>query len=457
MVATRLDAPSVVYRNLGGAPRVSVRLRGTGANTQGIGATVTVRAASLPAQSREMTSGGYYLSGSDAQLTFAMGRDAVADIDVRWRDGRHSVITGARANRLYEIDEAAAVPAAVPRTMPRAPIFADATSLLGGAMHVDSLYADFKRQPLLPSRLSQPGPGVSWIDVDGDGREDLVFGSGRGGRLTVLRNTGSRFERMSVPGAVQSLDLTTVLPMPGPGAGLRLLAGQSSYEAPDSLAPGVPSMLGFTAGARIGQPTGLLGGDSASVGPLALADVNRDGILDLFVGARVKPGAWPLPARSHLWLGTASETFVEDAGNAQALSSLGLVSAALFADLDGDARPELIVATEFGPIRVLHNDRGRLQDVTKAMGLSELSSRWNGVTAGDFDGDGRLDLIATSWGRNTPWQTSPTRPYTLTVARMDGDRLGLFFARADSVTTRAIWSYSGTFTMATRSQSPLTE
>ena len=436
VVVTRLDAPSVVYRNSGGVPRVSVRLRGTGANTQGIGATVTVRASSLPAQSREMTSGGYYLSGSDAQLTFAMGHDSVADIDVRWRDGRHSVVNGVRANRLYEIDEATAVPAAVPQTMPSAPLFTNATALLGGAMHVDSVYADFKRQPLLPSRLSQLGPGVSWIDVDADGREDLVFGSGRGGRLTVLRNTGARFERMSVPGAVQSLDLTTVLPMLFPGAGVRLLAGQSTYEAPDSLAPRASAVIGFTAGSRIGPPTGVLGGDSASVGPLALADVNGDGILDLFVGARVKPGAWPLPARSHLWLGTVSGTFVEDPGNSQALSSLGLVSAAVFADLDGDARPELIAASEFGPIRVLHNDRGRLQDVTKAMGLSELSSRWNGVTAGDFDGDGRLDLIATSWGRNTPWQTSPTRPYTLTVARVDGDRLGLFFARADSVTKR---------------------
>ncbi len=436
VVVTRLNAPSVVYHNTSSAPRLSVRLRGTGPNSQGIGATVTIRTASLPPQTREITSGGYYLSGSDAQLTFAMGRDSIAAIDVRWRDGRHSVIPNARSNRLYEIDETSGVRIPATDTAVRPALFTDATAMLGGASHVDSLYADFKRQPLLPSRLSQLGPGVSWIDVDGDGREELVFGSGRGGRLTVLRHTGTRFVALPVAGAVQSLDLTTVLPFPRAAGGVTLLAGQSNYEAADSLASITPSVLGFAAAARIGVPSTAVAGDSASVGPLAMADVNGDGFLDLFVGARVRPGAWPLPVRSRLWLGSASGAFLEDAGNAAALSSLGLVSSAVFADLDGDARPELIVATEFGPIRVLQNDGGRFRDATKALGLSAWSSRWNGVAAGDFDGDGRLDLIGTSWGRNTPWHTSAARPYTLAVSRMDGDRLGLLFARADSITKR---------------------
>ncbi len=436
VVVTRLNAPAVVYHNTSGAPRLSVRLRGAGANTDGVGATITIRAPSLPVQTREITAGGYYLSGSDAQLTFAMGRDTVADIDVRWRDGRHSLIRNARANRLYEIDERRASAPNDTATVVPAALFTDATALLGGASHVDSLYADFKRQPLLPSRLSQLGPGVSWIDVDEDGREDLVFGSGRGARLTVLRNTGTRFVPLPVSGATQSVDLTTVLPSPRPAGGVTLLAGQSNYEASDSLAPGVPSVLGFAAGARVSAASPMLGGDSASVGPLTMADVNGDGFLDLFVGARVRPGAWPLPARSRLWLGSATGAFTEDVSNAAALASSGLVSSALFADLDGDARPELILATEFGPIRLLHNDNGRFRDVTKGMGMSALSSRWNGVAAGDFDGDGRLDLIATSWGRNTPWHTSEVRPYTLAVARMDGDRLGLIFARTDSGTSR---------------------
>ncbi len=437
VVVTRMDAPSVVYRSTTTAPRISVRLRGTGSNTQGIGALVTVRSGARPVQSREMTSGGYYLSGSDAQLTFAADAESSAEIQVRWRNGRQSVIRNASANRLYEIDERAAIATPATSADTTAALFADASSLLRGASHVDSLYADFRRQPLLPSRLSQLGPGVSWIDVDQDGREDLLFGSGRGGRLTVLRNDRGRFTSLPVAGGPQRFDLTTVLPLPDGRGGVSLLAGQSNYEAEDAAtALALPSVLAFGAGTRVGAATAAVGGDSASVGALALGDVNGDGVPDLFVGARAIPGAWPLPARSRLLLGDGRGGLTDDTVNQRAMSALGLVSSALFADLDGDGRPELVVTTEFGPVRVLHNEAGRLTDVTRAMGLGSASSRWNGISAGDFDGDGRLDLIATSWGRNTPWQASVDRPYTLLLARMDESRLALLFARADSVTQR---------------------
>ena len=436
VVASRLDGPPAVYRNMSGRARVAVRLKGEAPNVAGIGAKITVRAPSLPVQTREITAGGYYLSGSDAELSFAAGSDSIVTIEVRWRDGRVSTVSGARANRLYEIDasRAVAAPAAAPDAKP---LFENATALLGGQSHVDSLFDDFRRQPLLPNRLSQLGPGLAWADVDGDGRMDLIVGTGRGGSLTVLRNDGAKFTPMRAAGTAR-WDLGTVLPVPDGHGGTMLVAAQSNYEsASPADAMSAPSVIAYPLkGAAPGAPFTIAPPDSASVGTLALADVNGDGLLDLFVGARVIPGAWPLPAASRLWLRTSDGGWAPDEKNNTVLAHLGLVTAASFVDLDGDGRPDLVVASEWGPIRILHNVNGLFVDETKRWGLAGISSRWNGVSVGDFDGDGRLDLVVTSWGRNIPWHATPERPYELFVGHWGSAGPGLLTARRDSATGR---------------------
>lgn len=439
IVATRLDEPAVVYHNEAGAPRIAVRLHGKSPNTRGIGAKVTVRTSTLPVQTREMTAGGYYLSGSDAELSFATGKDSLITIEVRWRDGRTSTVANARPDRLYEIDESAASPAvyqagAASDTTSR--LFEDASRLLGGHVEVDSLFDDFARQPLLPNRFSQLGPGVTWADVDGDGREDLIVGAGRSGRLAVLRNGAKGFRDLQSGTPPARWDVTTALPIPS-GTNTIIAVGQSNYETGSPAeALSVPSVIGMTPNGRNAVPLVLAPPETASVGPLALADVNGDGRLDLFVGARVVPGAWPLPAPSHLYLRAAHGGWTEDTENAGVLARLGLLSSAIFTDFDGDGRPDLIAAAEWGPVRLLHNEGGRFRDVTRQYGLSERTSRWIGLAAGDFDGDGRMDIVATSWGRNTPWQATSDRPYELVVGNFGGSGMGLVFARRDSATGR---------------------
>ncbi|MFN2566555.1 MAG: VCBS repeat-containing protein [Gemmatimonadaceae bacterium] len=437
VITTRLNEAPAVYRNASAAPRVAVRLKGHPPNDRGIGARVSVRAATLPTQSREVTAGGYYLSGSDPLVTFATGRDTLVSIEVRWASGRVSNVAAARANRLYEIAESSAIPRPASASDSSRGLFEEATALLGGHAHVDSLFDDFRRQPLLPNRFSQLGPGVSWIDTDGDGREDLVVAAGRGGRLTVLRNTGRGFVA-TLSAGVAPWDLTTTVAAPSSARGVTLVAGQSSYESASAMeALAIPSVVGARLrGAAPPELSPLLPADTASVGPLALGDVNGDGRLDLFVGARVVPGAWPVPAASRLYLRTADGAWVPDTVNARVLAALGLVSAALFTDLDGDGRSELVATAEWGPIRILRSVSGRLRDVTGEWGLARPTSRWNGVAAGDFDGDGRLDLVATSWGRNIPWKASQDRPYVLIAGNFGGAGLGLVFARRDSASGR---------------------
>ena len=134
--------------------------------------------------------------------------------------------------------------------------------------------------------------------------------------------------------------------------------------------------------------------------------------MDLFVGGRFLPGRYPEPVSSSVWL-NESGVLRRSATLSQPFESLGLVSGATFADLDGDGQPDLALAMEWSPVRVFRNRHGRFEEMTAQWGFSGATGWWTSVTAGDFDGDGRMDLAVGNWGRNTFYELYRPGPLRL--------------------------------------------
>jgi enediyne biosynthesis protein E4 len=294
--------------------------------------------------------------------------------------------------------------------------FEDVSALLDHRHHEEA-FNDFERQPLLANKLSQLGPGVSWFDVDGDGRDDLIVGSGKGGRLAVYRNDGrGGFERME--GApfdqVVTRDQSGVVGWRKADGQAVLLVGSANYE--DGLAMGSCVRQYVVAGGRVEDS---LPGQLSSTGPLALGDIDGDGDLDLFVGGRVIGGRYPEGAASLLFR-NSGDKWVLDQENTKVLRGAGMVSGAVWSDLDGDGFPELVLACEWGPVRVYANEGGKLREATAEWGLAEYVGWWTGVNVGDFTGDGRLDIVASNWGLNTTFRASKEHPRRLYYGDISG-------------------------------------
>jgi hypothetical protein len=233
---------------------------------------------------------------------------------------------------------------------------------------------DFQPALTLPLAKQNDGP-LAWLDVNGDGVDDLLVT--RGG------NKGSLGEGDYRPR-------------------LYLRSGDSRIEEAE---------------------TGLLPGYSGSVGAVAVGDFNKDGRPDVFVGARLVPGDYPTPPDSALWQNRDGKLVDVTAALAPALRKVGLVTAALWADVDGDGWQDLVVALDWGGIRLFHNAGGQaLEDWTTRAGFERAGTGWwRALAVADFNGDGRPDFVAGNVGLNTQYQADADRPALLFAGHFRGD------------------------------------
>lgn len=424
LVVNDFEAPPRLYRNTGPAGhRITIRLDGRPPNVWGIGATVRLEAAS-GRQMRHVTLSRGFMSASEPIAHFGLGDNTqVKQLTVEWPSGVVQRFADLPTDQHYRIREP--VPAQrEPDHRPAAATWFAQIPAFGAYRQETGSFDDFARERLLPFRLSPPGPGLAWADVDGDGDDDLyVCGTARQAGVLFRNNGGGAFEAVAGTGLGSGVDEMSALFFEANGDGrpdLYVVTGGGASEAD---APALRDRLYLNAGNGrfVAAPEDAVPDlrDSGSVA--VAADWDRDGDLDLFVGSRSIPGRYPLTPTSRLLRNESGRLVEVTAEVAPGLSHSGLVTGALWTDVDDDGWLDLLVAGEWGPVRLFHNLRGRLVQTTQEAGLEDQRGWWTAIVGGDVDHDGDMDYVVTNFGRGSRYSATTSAPLRLYRGDFDGN------------------------------------
>ncbi len=412
---------------------IKIKLNGTDANRDGIGAKIWVKYNGKMQFYEHFPFRGYE-STVDPLAHFGLDTaDTVDTLEVVWPDGKYQQITDVAANQVVDLhyQDAETLPEKQNEEKPQT-LFREVSDKYSiNYQHQENQHVDFKIQPLLPHMHSRNGPGIAVGDVNRDGLADFFIGGAAGypGQFSLQQPDGSfESERFIQDSLSEDMGVLLFDADNDGDLDLYVVSGGSSYP---KNSPKYQDRLYLNDGmGKFTKTTHVLPEIKASGSSVTAADYDQDGDLDLFVGGRIVPGEYPLSAKSYLLRndtppprGGRSVTFTDVTQEvAPGLSNAGLVTAALWTDYDNDGWVDLLVAGEFMSLQFYHNVQGQLINVTDNTGLQHTGGWWNSLSAGDFDKDGDTDYLAGNLGLNSRFRASPEEP--LCVYARDYDKNG---------------------------------
>ena len=426
LVVNNFNAPASIYRNrsreINHNSYLTIALEGTGANTAGIGAKVTVVAGGVHQLLEQSPTRGFQ-SSVDQRLHFGLGNATRVDsLTVVWPDRRFQVLTNVRPNQLLTLSQAKAAGRYDYRPSSAAqPVFEDVTSRLAiPYRHVENSFYDSDREPLMTHLLSTEGPALAVADVNGDGLDDMYAGGAKWqpGKLLLQQRDGSfrvASERVFAADSLSEDVDAAFFDANGDGRPdlYVVSAGNEFGGKNDALRDRLYINDGNGNFHRAMDALPELYDNGSCVVP---GDFDGDGDIDLFVGSRVVPQQYGLTPKSHLLQNDGTGHFTEvTLGKSDALQNAGMVSSAAWVDYDGDGHLDLIVVGEWMPVRVFHQENGRFVDRTTQSGLAGSEGWWNTVSVADLNGDGRPDLVLGNLGLNSYIHASAKEPAQLYV------------------------------------------
>ncbi|WP_336514999.1 VCBS repeat-containing protein [Pollutibacter soli] len=379
-----------------------------------------------------------FMSSSEPVLHFGLNKHEFIDtILVIWPDGTKDSLFQVKANQrlLIRKRKVEITPALKKKTVGgddfaarTTSVFADITAEIQlNYRHRENDFIDFVRQPLIPHMQSLRGPKLAVADVNKDGLDDFyVCGAKNQPGELFLQTKGGKFissnEQLFIGDAsCEDVDAVFADVDNDGDPDLYVVSGGGEYGKGSSE---LNDRLYLNDGKGNFVKSAAIPGIRTNKNCIAAADIDADGDIDFFVGAGADEKSYGLVGNSFLLINDGHGKFyVSDSANNRELKSPGIITTALFADMDKDGDPDLLLAGEWMSPVIFENTQGRFSLNHNKLKIPEVPGWWQTLAVSDINGDGFPDILAGNYGRNSKLTADPDR--ALLMYMIDYDNNGV--------------------------------
>ncbi|MEO6722671.1 MAG: VCBS repeat-containing protein [Ferruginibacter sp.] len=430
LVINNTNEAANVYRNnaekiLPANHYLKIKLQGSNKNRSGIGAKVKLFCKGRLYYQEQMPERGFQ-SSVDPVLNFGIGQNEMIDsILVIWNDDKMQRLVNVKGNQLLTLKWENATAQWKHVLSGTKEKYFTPDSLITFT-HQENSFNDFTIQSLLPGYLSRQGPCMAKADINKDGREDLFIGAAKGQPSQVfIQTAGGGFIKTVQPAIEKDLlceDVAAEFFDADNDGDPDLYVGSGGYEfAENDLALQDRLYLNNGNGTFI-KDEKALPSMLASAGCVKAADIDGDGDADLFVGGRLVAGKYPLTPVSTILLNDGKGIFKDVTDEiAPQLKSIGMVTNALWLDINNDQQKDLVIVGEWMPVKIFINQHGKFVDASDKYIKFPSWGWWNTIACADFDNDGDMDLVIGNCGENTQFKVSGKKPMSLYYKDFDAN------------------------------------
>ncbi len=434
IVINNIDDQASVFENFSSEKNnyLSLNFNGPKGNSFGIGVKVILLTDSLK-QLQELTLTRGFQSSVAPQIHFGVGNIKTIDsVKIIWPDKKQQILTSIKSNQFLKINYNDAV-ASVSSKKNQIKNYLFTTihdSILNiHHKHTENTYDDFEKEVLLPHKTSSFGPGISVGDLNGDGLDDFVIGAASNYETGIYFQNSNGFERKEFKTVKEDRlceDMSSLI-FDADNDGdndIYLVSGGNEFDYDSEY---LQDRLYVNDGkGNFTKSTDALPKMLTSGNRVKSFDYDKDGDLDLFVGGRLVPKNYPVPADSYLLenISTKGKPQFKDVTTEKApgFKDLGLVTDAVWTDIDKDGWTDLMIVGEWMPITVFLNVNGSFEDVTKKLDLDKSNGWWFSIDQGDFDKDGDMDFIVGNLGLNYKYKATENETFDVYLNDFDKNK-----------------------------------